>query len=169
MGQILYGAQLVQPTQNGVNMRYDYLGADSEVFAVGDVVTVNGDSAGQLAVIDAATEAVAGVAAKVATMPATNDATYEPFIPAELDQVWLMGTNSDLTDNETDGGTFYGLTGSTGAMQVNVSGGVTTTTSRQVMIVKVDPFGIGGSGSGSGLRQVYVKFVRITQFAGAFN
>ena len=119
--------------------------------------------------IDAATESVAGVVAKAQTMGSTNDTVYPAFIPAQLDDVYLMGTNSDLTDNETNYGTFYGITGSTGAQLVNVSGGVTTTTSRQVMIVKVDPFGIGGTGSGSGLRQCLVKFVRITQFNGAFN
>lgn len=169
MGAVLYGAQVWQTYGNPINYRNDYLGADSEAFNVGDVVSVNGDTAGVLAVVDAATEAIAGVSVKAATMAATNDSTYHPYIAADLDTVWLMGTNSDLTDNETDGGTFYGLTGLPGAIQVNVSAGVTTTTSRQVMIVKVDPYGIGGTGSGSGKRQVLVKFVRITQFSGAFN
>jgi hypothetical protein len=80
-----------------------------------------------------------------------------------------MGTNSDLTDNATNYGTFYSVTGSTGAQLVDTNGGVKTTTSRQVMIVKVDPRGVGGSGSGSGLREVLVKFVRIPEFNGAFN
>lgn len=166
MSQILYGAQLQQSPVVETDLRYDVLGADSEVFAVSDILTIDG---GVVSIVDAATEIIYGVAGRSITMPATNDTVYMPVIPADNDKIWLMGTNSDLTDNETDYGTFYGITGATGAQQVNVSGSVTTTTSRQVMIVKVDPFKLGGSGSGSGLRQVLVKFVRTPMNNGAFN
>jgi hypothetical protein len=71
-----------------------------------------------------------------------------------------MGCNSDLTDNHTDAGTYYNITGGTGAQQIDVSGGVTTTTSRAVEIVKVDPYDEGGSGSGSGLRKALVRILK---------
>ena len=82
-----------------------------------------------------------------------------------------MGTNSDLTDDATDYGTYYRLTGATGAVKVDVSTGVVTNNERQVMIVKVDPRGIGGTGASSGLRECLVKFVkqltRIDAFIGS--
>ena|ERR1035437_7637410 len=166
MAVTLYGAQLDKATSADSNAQYDVIGKTSEVIAAGDVLSM---VSGVLLVTAAATQAVAGVAITPSTA-AQNDATkYIGFIPADENYTWLMGTNSDLTDNKTDYGTFYGITGATGAQQVNVSGSVTTTTSRQVMIVKVDPFKIGGSGAGSGLRQVLVKFIRTPEFNGAFN
>ena len=153
----LYGAQLYQEGGNSSNIRYDVLGKDSEVFAVGDVL---GLVSGVLLVNTGTTAVIYGVATKAATMPATNDATYVPYIPVTDTSIFLMGTNSALTDNETHAGTYYGLTGATGVMQVNVSGGATTTTSRQVEIVKVDPRGIGGSGAGSGLYECLVRLIK---------
>jgi hypothetical protein len=154
---VLYGAQVYQENRNESDIRYDLLATDSEEFNVGDPVTC---VSGQIEVVDAATDEVLGVAVKKQTAGATNTTLYPGYIPATQDTVFLMGTNSDLTDNETDFGKFYGLTGATGAIQVNVSGGETTTTSRQVVIVKVDPRVIGGSGAASGLREVLVKFFR---------
>jgi len=151
----LYGASVYQERNNESNIRYDFLGKDSEVFAVGDVVTV----ASGVAKVAGATDVVAGVAVKAATMGNPNDTVYPGYKPAE-DTTFLMGTNADLTDNETDGGTFYKLTGTTGAMLVDVTSGVQTTTSRIVEIVKVDPRGLGGSGAGSGLRECLVRFVK---------
>ena len=153
---IIYGATPVQEQGLAQNMRYDTLGKDSEVFAVYDPITI---ASGVLAVAGT-TNTVVGVAQKVATMPATNDTVYPPYIPVSNGSIYLMGTNSDLTDNETDGGTYYKLTGSTGTVQVDVTSGVQTTSSRVVEIVKVDPFLDGGSGSGSGLRKCYVRFVK---------
>lgn len=156
----------MQAPGNEANARYDVYGVSADVVAAGDVLSMQ---SGNLGVVSAATQAVAGVAITPATAAQNTGTKYIGYIPADENYVWLMGTNSDLTDNGTDFGTFYGITGGTGAQQVNVSGGVTTTTSRQVMIVKVDPYGVGGTGSGSGLRQALVKFVRIPQFNGAFN
>ena len=81
------------------------------------------------------------------------------YIPAE-GTVFLMGSNGDFTGNATDAGAYYKLAGATGAVQVDQSSGVQTTTSRIVEIVKVDPRGIGGTGAGSGLREVLVRFVK---------
>ena len=151
---VLYGAQVYQENKNESDIRYDILGLGSEVFHAGDIVTIE---SGTMEVVDATTELIVGVVVKSQTMPSTNNTVYPGYIPAE-GTVFLMGTNSDLTDNETNFGQIYGITGATGAQQVNVSGSVTSTTSRQVVIVKVDPRGIGGSGAGSGLREVLVKF-----------
>lgn len=162
----LYGARLWQAPEESVNARYDMLGQSSEVIAAGDILNME---SGNIEVADAATDAIAGVAITPSTAAQNDGTKYIGYIPADENYVWLMGTNSDLTDNATDFGTFYAITGATGAQQVNVSGSVTTTTSRQVMIVKVDPRGIGGTGAASGLRECLVKFVRIPQFNGAFN
>jgi hypothetical protein len=104
-----------------------------------------------------------GVVVKTQTMTSTNTTVakvYPSFIPIYDDQLWLMGTDSDLTGDSTNGGTYYGLTGATGAQQVYVSNGVSTTTLRAVEIVKVDPFNKGGSGAGSGLRECLVRILK---------
>lgn len=154
---VYYGARLVQTGDSEVNLRYDTIGKNSEVFAEHDIV---GLSAGDLLV---ATSAMVGVVVKTQTM-ASDNVTVAKVIPGYLpitdDTIWLMGTNSDLTSNAVDGGTYYGITGATGAQQVGVTQGVATGASRSVEIVKVDPFNEGGTGSGSGLRTVYVRLLK---------
>jgi hypothetical protein len=157
MGATLYGARLWQSDGGEPELRYDNVGKDSEVFAQNDVV---GLSSGQLLV---QTSAVVGVVVKTETMASGNTtvAKIKPgSIPVYDDQLWLMGTNSDLTGNSTDGGTYYPITGATGAQQVNVSDGVTTTTNRNIEIVKVDPYNEGGTGAGSGLRKCLVRILK---------
>ncbi len=160
MAQIIYGATVVQTKGNESQVRYDFIGNNSEAFTAGDPVTQN---SGDLEVAGT-TETVLGVAVKTQTMTSDNEtvAKVTPgWIPADFDTIFLMGTNSDLTGNATDGGTYYKLTAATtGTLQVDVTSGVQTTTSRVVEIVKVDPFNVGGTGSGSGLRQCYVRFVK---------
>jgi hypothetical protein len=157
MGQTLYGARLWQSDGGEPELRYDALGKISEVFAQNDIV---GLSSGELLV---QTTTAVGVVVKTETMSLTNTTVakvYPAFIPIYDDQLWLMGTNSDLTDNHTDAGTYYMVTGTTGAQQVNVTNGVTTTTSRGVEIVKVDPYNEGGTGAGSGLRKCLVRILK---------
>lgn len=142
--------------QNGSNLSYDAFGKNSEVFAVGDIVCLS------TGVIKVGTVAVIGIAAKTQTMSSTNQtvAKVTPgYVPATDQTIFSMSTNSDLTGNGTDAGTYYSVTGGTGAQLVDVTKGVTTGANRCVEIVEVDPFGIGGTGSGSGLRQVLVRFV----------
>jgi hypothetical protein len=153
----LYGARLWQGDGGDPELRYDVVGKDSEVFASNDIV---GLSSGQLLVT---TAAVVGVIAKTATMTSTNTTVakvYPAFIPIYDDQLWLMSTDSDLTGNSTNAGTYYMITGGTGAQLVKVSAGVSTTTNRTVEIVKVDPYNEGGSGAGSGLRKVLVRILK---------
>lgn len=156
INQTLYGAQVWQEIGNSSNLRYDTLGKDSEVIAVGDPLSIQ---SGVLSVATAV-QTIIGVAAKAATMPNPNDTVYVPYVPADPTTLFLMGTNAALTDNETDGGTYYKLTGTTGIVQVDVTSGVQTTSSRVVEIVKVDPNQVGGTGAGSGLFQALVRFVK---------
>lgn len=151
------GAKLWQTGDNGVNVRYDTIGKNSEVFASGDIV---GLASGDLLVN---TTAMVGVVLKTATMASDNVtvAMVRPgFIAIDDEKLWLMGTNSDLTSNAVDGGTYYPITGATGAQVVNVSAGVVTGASRSVMIVKVDPYNEGGTGAGSGLRKCLVRLLK---------
>jgi hypothetical protein len=163
MGAVIKGAVVYQEARNESDYRYDILGKNSEVFTGPDASHFGGDlvqvSSGVLKV---GTSAVVGVIAKTATMSSTNQTAakvYPAFIPVAPDTIFLMGTNADLTGNATDGGTYYGVTGATGNQQVDVTTGVRTGSARTVEIVKVDPFNIGGTGSGSGLRQVLVRIV----------
>jgi hypothetical protein len=154
----LYGAKVFQELGNPSNARYDIIGNNSEAFTAGDICSTSG---GDL-IVAGATDVVFGVALKTQTLTSDNETVakvYPGIIPPE-DTTFLMGTNSDLTGNAADVGTYYKLTGTTGAQQVDVSGGATTTTSRIVEIVKVDPRSIGGSGAGSGLRECLVRFVK---------
>ena len=155
---ILYGAQVYQELGNPSNARYDEIGNNSEAFTTGDPVV---QTTSGLAVASA-TSVIAGVALKTVTMASDNEtvAKVSPGIVPSENTVFLMGTNSDLTSNVVDIGTYYKLTGSTGTIQVDVTSGVQTTTSRIVEIVKVDPRNIGGTGSGSGLRECLVRFVK---------
>ena len=158
---VLYGAKLWQEAYGtgSPDYRYDIIANNSEDLDTGDPVSIN--TTNEL-VIQSGTLAVVGVAVKDATATSDNEtvAKVRPaFIPSE-DHVWLMGTNSDLTDNATDYGKYYRLTGASGLVQVDVTTGVQTNNERLVMIVKVDPRGIGGTGSGSGVREVLVKFVK---------
>jgi hypothetical protein len=157
----LYGARLWGEVKNESDLRYDFLGKDSEVIAAGDILQVTSG------VLNVGTQTIVGVAARAYTaaqMGSDNDTVYPAFIPVSPDSIWLMGTNSDLTDNETNGGTYYGVTGATGAQRVDVTTGVRTTTARTVEIIKVDPRGIGGSGANSGLREVLVRFVKSANY-----
>jgi hypothetical protein len=158
--QVLYGAQPWNPNDEELDLNYDAIGKNSEAFTVYDPVTY---SSGKL-VVAGTTNGVAGVVAQTVTMTSTNEtvAKVQPgYVPVSEDTVFLMGTNSDLTGNATDVGTFYKLTAATtGTVQVDVANGVQTTTNRVVMIKQVDPQNIGGTGSGSGLRQALVVFVK---------
>lgn len=160
---VIYGASVYQERKSETDIFYDAFGKNSEVFTAGDPVTI---SSGVLLVTvgngQGVTNAVVGVASKTATMTSTNQtvAKVSPgYIPAD-GTIFLMGTNSDLTGNATDPGTYYGLTGLTSLIQVNTSIGVLTGTSRVVEVVQVDPFNEGGTGAGSGLRKVLVRFVK---------
>ena len=165
------GASLYQTLGNASNIRYDIIGKTSEVIAVGDPLTI---SSGVLKVVSATTDPIVGVAAAASTAAQNDGTRYVAYVPTDDTCIWLMGCVADLTDNKTNGGTIYSLcsasTGSlssaTGAVQVDVTAGVKTTTSMQVEIIKVDPRGIGGSGANSGLREVLVKFVRTPSVGG---
>ncbi len=162
MAPVIYGAIPFNPNDAELDLNYDAVGKNSEVFTQYDPVYY---ISGQLAVAGT-TQAVAGVVGQTVTMASGNAAVAGTgvapgYIPVSEDTVFLMGANGDFTGNATDVGTFYKLTANTtGAVQVDQANGVQTTTSRVVMIKKVDPQGIGGTGAGSGLRQVLVVFVK---------
>jgi hypothetical protein len=156
---VLYGASVYNELGNPSNIRYDIIGKNSEAFTAGDIVTVDGTNGLKVA---GATDLVVGVVVKTQTMSASNQtvAKISPgYVPAE-NTVFLMGSNGDFAGNVADPTDYYKITGTTGIQQVDQASGVTSTTSRIVEIVKVDPRGLGGTGSGSGLREVLVRFVK---------
>lgn len=155
----IYGAELWKSPTKEVNYAYEGLGTNSEVFTQGDTITVSSG----LTTAAGATGTVYGVIAKTATMAADNQTVakvYPAYIPIDQDMEFLMGTNADLTAT-TSVGVIYKLTGTTGAVLVDVTSGAQTTTSRVVRCVKVDPLGLGGSGAGSGLRMGIFKFLKV--------
>ena len=157
---ILYGAQPFRNDTLEQNYSYNAIGANSAVFAAYDPITVQ---SGVLSVTTGL-QTIVGISAGAKTMASNNQtvAKVTPgYIPVGVNDLYLMGTNADMTGNATDAGTYYGLsTGGTGTIQVDKTTGATTGSSRVVEIVQVDPFNIGGTGSGSGIRQVVVRFIK---------
>lgn len=157
---ILYGAQPFRRNTMDQNYEYDAIGKNSTVFAAYDPVTIQSG----LLSVTTGLQTIVGTAAGAATMASNNQtvAKVTPgYVPIGENDLFIMGTNGDMTGNATDGGTYYGLTtGGTGTVQVDQATGATTGISRIVEIVQVDPFNIGGTGSGSGLRQVVVRFIK---------
>lgn len=159
MGQVIYGASLYKSAGNETDIVYDAIGKNSEAITAGDPLTI---ASGVLAVAGT-TNTVVGIAVKTQTMASNNQtvAKVTPgYIPIKNDDIYLMGTTSDLTGNATNGGTYYCLTAATtGTLQVDTAG-ANTGASRVVEIIKVDPQNIGGTGASSGLRQVLVRIVK---------
>lgn len=157
---IIYGASVQKSGKLQTNYAYDAIATNSATFTVGDPLTI---SSGLLSVAGT-TNTIVGIAAKTQTFASDNqtNAKIAPaYTPISEDELYYMGTNADLTGNATDGGTYYKLsTGTTAVVQVDVTSGVQTGANRVVEIVKVDPFNHGGTGSGSGLREVLVRIVK---------
>lgn len=157
---ITYGATLLKSKKLETDYQFDAIGKNSEVIAVNDPLTI---ASGVLKVAGT-TDTIVGFAAKTQTMASNNQtvALVQPgYTPVEESALYFMGTNADLTGNATDGGTYYKLTTATsGAVQVDVTSGVVTGANRVVEIVEVDPLAHGGTGSGSGLREVTVRIVK---------
>jgi hypothetical protein len=157
----IYGAEVYKSPTREVNFESNGIGKNSEVFASGDLVEM--DASDGLKVIASATPTVIGVVQKTQTMTADNEtvAKVKPsYIPIDQDMEFLMGTNADLSPL-TSIGTYYKLTGGTGAIQVDVTSGAQTTTNRVVVCTHVDPKSQGGTGAGSGLRVGTFKFVKV--------
>ncbi len=154
---VLTGAVLFKSPVQDVNYENDAFGKNSEVFASGDLVQLSSG------LLNVGTVTIVGVVAKTATMTSNNAtvAKVQPlYQPIGQNDIFLMGTNSDLTGNGTDAGTYYSVTGATGAQKVDVTKGAVTGALRTVEIVEVDPRNIGGTGSGSGLREVLVRILK---------
>ena len=143
-----YGAKLASSPVNGVNFDGgQVIGKNSEVFAEGDLCTIDASNGLKVA---GATDAIYGIAQKAQTMTSSNQtvALVKPsVIVPDLDYEFIMGCNAALTAL-TSVGAFYKLTGTTGAMQVDVNSGVQTTTNRVVECTAVDPFGTGDTKCG---------------------
>ena len=104
---VLYGARLWNEAYGtgSPDYRYDVIGNNSEDFDTGDPVSVSG---GDL-IVYSGTSAIVGVAVKDQTLTSDNETVLKVkpgFISSE-DHVFLMGTNSDLTDDATDYGKYY--------------------------------------------------------------
>ena len=160
----LFGATVAKsPTKETNTDGGRVIGSNSQVFTAGDPVTI--DAQGYLAVQTAVTTTspVYGVVLTTQTMSATNVSTVPPVKPicftVEQEYEFLMGTNADLTGSNI--GVYYKLTGATGAVQVDVTSGAQTSTSRVVVCTEVDPNALGGTGANSGARQGLFKFVKV--------
>lgn len=164
MARTIYGASVANSPTKEVNFDGGrVIGGNSVVFTQGDTVKI---SSGFLQ-IAGTTDAVYGIVNKTATMASTNQtvAQVKPSVtPIDQNMEFLMGTNADISG--TNVGVYYRLTGATtNTIQVDVSNGATTGTSRVVICTKADPLQEGGTGSGSGARQGLFKFVKVMNFS----
>lgn len=161
MAQTIYGAQLKSTPSGSVNYDSSIIGKNSEVIALGDILTVDISDGLKVA---GATDSVIGVANKIVTMASNNEtvAKVKPsYTVIDQDYEFLMGTNADLSALTSVGAYYKLVAGGTGAQQVDVTAGAQTTTNRVVMCTGVDPAQAGGTGAGSGLRQGLFKFVKV--------
>lgn len=160
MASTIYGATLYRSPGNGVNYHSDSIGTNSAAFTSGDPIKI----ASGLMAVAGTTDQVDGIVVKTQTMTSDNQtvAKVKPmYIPFDQDYEFLMGTNSDLSAT-TSIGVYYKLTtGTTAVVQVDVASGAQTGANRVVVCTGVDPQGLGGTGSGSGLRQGLFKFVKV--------
>lgn len=162
MTSTIYGGQVISSPANGVNFDGgQVIGKNSEAFTAGDPVTI--DASHGLAVAGT-TDKVYGFVQKTQTMTSDNEtvAKVKPVVLVpDLSYEFLMGCNSDL-DPLTSVGAYYKLTAATtGVVQVDVTSGVQTTTSRIVECTGVDPLHEGGTGAGSGLRKGKFRLVKV--------
>lgn len=157
----LYGAKIFTSPTNPTNTDGGRVyGSNSAVFTANDPVTI--DASGTL-IVTTATTPVYGVVLKTQTMSSTNVtvAKVKPLVfPIDQQYEFLMGSNADMS--ATAVGTFYKLTGTTGAVQVDVASGAMTGVARVVVLTKFDPQNKGGTGADSGAREGLFKFVRVT-------
>lgn len=150
---LLFGAQVISNGNIETNYLYDAIGTNSATFTVGDPLTL---SSGLLAVASA-TSTIVGIAAKTQTFASNNQTVAQVapgYTPVSEATLFFMPANGNFTGNATDAGTYYKLTGTTGAIQVDQVSGVQTTTARVVEIVQVDPYNRGN------LNEVSVRFVK---------
>lgn len=157
---VIFGASVANSPQNEVDINYDVIGKNSAAFTLGDPLTI----ASGVALVAGNSDTVIGVAVKTQTMAANNVGTTNVtpgYIAIDTNLLYLMGTNTDLTSTAANFGNYCNLTANTsGTVQVDGSNVARTTVDRVVAIDQVDPFNEGGSGSGSGLRTVLVRFVK---------
>jgi hypothetical protein len=114
-------------------------GLNSEQFTKGDIVTKNN---GFLDVADSATEKIWGIAHKSVTMAADNQTVAKvevPYIPLLPGFQFEMDFDADASSG--DEGSLFGLTGATGAQQVDYA--TKSATVGQLQLVKLDPRGEG--------------------------
>lgn len=157
---VIHGASVAERPNNESNIQYDIIGTNSTAFTLGDPITV----ASNKALVAGNSDTIVGIIVKTQTMPSDNvgNANIAPgYFQVDDQTVYLMGTNTDLTNTATNFGNYCNLTANTtGTVQVDASNVARTTVDRVVIIEEVDPFNEGGTGSGSGLRTVLVRFVK---------
>jgi len=142
----MYGAKWSH-SRSGLAEPLDHrLGANSEVFAVNDLVCY---ASGFLEVVDHVTsDRIVGICKKAVTMSATNQTVAKvqvPFIPLTVDDEFEMDLDAAAT--EANVGQFFQLAGlATGAQQVSFASASATV--GQVVLTKLDPRGEGSTTRG---------------------
>ena len=142
----MYGAKFSR-SKGGMTEPLDHhVGANSEVFAVGDLVCY---ASGFLEVVDHVTsDRPIGICKKAVTMASTNQTVAKvqvPFIPLTPDDEFEMDLDAAAT--AANQGQYFQLAGlATGAQQVSFASASDTV--GQVMLVKLDPRGEGSTTRG---------------------
>lgn len=142
----MYGAIYKRSRQGLVEPLDHCIGANSEVFAVGDLVCW---ASGYLEVVDHATsDRPIGICKKAATMTSSNQTVAKatvPYIPLTPDDEFEM--DFDAVATHANVGQYFQLAGlATGTQQVSFASASDTV--GQVMLVKLDPRGEGSTTRG---------------------
>jgi len=141
----MYGAKYVGNLQSGTApVAKRFLIKATEVIAKGDWLTIE-DATGKVDVVAAATEPLVGIANETVTGNAggTNKVEVVLALPGTM---FIMDNDNDAeTFAQDDVGEWHGVTGSTGAQQINTdSDGAAPTSSKcQLLCLEYNPQGHG--------------------------
>lgn len=120
----------------GANVGEPIIANNSAQFTKGDPVTI--DANGNL-IVSTAGDKVLGYALEDVTVDSDNE-TVAKYCPQYLEAEGVeMAFTADQAATQTDIGAYADLTGTTGAIQMNLAAGATG----QFIVLKIDPYNTG--------------------------
>lgn len=134
----MYGAQFPRTNIPVKPLGYA-VGTNSTQFTKGDILEKN---SGFLKVVNGGTDILIGISDYSGTMASDNQTVAKqevPYIPADRDFLFEMDFDNDAA--AADQGSYFTITGATGAQQVSYAS--KSATVGQVVLEKLDPRGEG--------------------------
>jgi len=140
----MYGAKWVGNMQGGTAPMQNFLIKADEVITKGDWLTVD-DGTGKVDVAASATEPLLGVANETVTGNSGGTNYVEVILALPGTQFLMDNDNDSETFAQDDVGEWHGITGTTGAQQINtdVDAAAPSSTANQLVCIGYNPQGYG--------------------------